>query len=105
MDMSGVENLRMLMFATQQDLTNEFLKRLVKRIILDVPGFQAQALVGELRDFATTLDEAHGDGAGQPLPTKGLTSEMWLEKIELVETAILESDPEEAQPFTVRDGH
>lgn len=101
--MSGAENLRMLMFALQQDLTNEFLKRLVGRMILDVPGFKADAFLHELKDYAVDLDEAHG-GTGRPLPSQGLASEMWLEKIELVESAIAESRHRGVDGINLRDG-
>lgn len=101
--MSGAENLRMLMFALQQDLTNEFLKRLLRRVIQDVPGFKADAFLHELKDYAADLDEAHG-GSGRPLPSKGLASEMWLEKIELVASAIEESRPGGHDGIKIRDG-
>lgn len=84
------ENLRMLMFALQQDLNNEFLKRLVRRLMLDVPGFQGEAFVADLQDYARSLDQGLGS-VSTPLPTKALASEMWLEKIELVQMAMSET--------------
>ena len=85
--MSQLENLRMLMFALQQDLNNEFLKRLLCRLIHDVPGFQGEAFLRDLRDYAVDLDRASGSTSSR-VPTKALASEIWQEKIELVELAI-----------------
>lgn len=92
--MPRAENLRMLMFALQQDLNNEFLKRLVRRLMLDVPGFQGEAFLGDLQDYARSLEEGLGS-VSTPLPTKALACEMWLEKIELVQLAMAESRPDD----------
>ncbi|MBS9721578.1 hypothetical protein JYU29_12880 [Tianweitania sp. BSSL-BM11] len=88
--MPRAENLRMLMFALQQDLNNEFLKRLVRRLIVDVPGFQGEAFVRDLQDYADTLEQGLGSTSSS-LPTKALACEMWLEKIELVQMAMAEN--------------
>lgn len=88
--MSRSENLRMLMFALQQDLNNEFLKRLVRRLVIDVPGFQGEAFMEDLQTYARSLEEGLGS-VTSPIPTKALATEMWLEKIELVEMAMSET--------------
>ena len=89
------ENLRMLMFALQQDLNNEFLKRLVRRLMIDVPGFQGEAFVRDLQDYADSLEQGLGS-VSTPLPTKALATEMWLEKIDLVQMALAESGRDDA---------
>ncbi|MFC3220104.1 hypothetical protein ACFOEZ_13865 [Tianweitania populi] len=92
--MPRTENLRMLMFALQQDLNNEFLKRLVRRLILDVPGFQGDAFVRDLQDYADALEQGLGS-VSTPLPTKAMACEMWLEKIDLVQMAMAENGSDE----------